>query len=94
MVFEAQCPECARLEFLGCRVRAPAARSGGATGVSHDSPRAQMCTFQGPGASNTTKIPGEDPKRGMKRRNVAGGKKHEILAPTPSGPIGFGPWLA
>ena len=26
-----------------------AARSGGAAGVSHDSPRAQMCTFQGSG---------------------------------------------
>ena len=31
--------KCARLEFSGCRVRAPAARSGGAAGVSHDSPR-------------------------------------------------------
>ena len=46
VVFEAsRALKCARLEFSGCRVRAPAARSGGAAGVSHDSPRAQTCTF-------------------------------------------------
>ena len=41
-------------EFSGCRVRAPAARSGGAAGVSHDSPRAQTCTFEVPTDQNTT----------------------------------------
>ena len=30
-----------------------------------------MCTFEGPGASNTTKIPREDPKRG-KKENCGG----------------------
>ena len=46
-----------------------------------DSPRAQTCTFQGPGASNTTKIPREDPQKKGKRE-----KKREISGPTPSAP--------
>ncbi len=44
-------------------MRALAARSGGAAGVSHDSPRAQTCTFQGSGLQNTTKIQREDTQR-------------------------------
>ena len=36
--------KCARLFWLSCE--APAARSGGVAGVSHDSPRAQTCTFE------------------------------------------------
>ena len=50
-------------------MRAPAARSGGAAGVSHDSPRAQTCTFEGPGLQkhqqNSTKGPQRE--RRMKR---------------------------
>ena len=50
-----------------CRVRAPAARSGGAAGVSHDSPRAQTCTFDGPGLhkhhQNSTRRPPERHKK-------------------------------
>ena len=83
VVFEAAgALKCARLEFSGCRVRAPAARSGGAVGVSHDSPRAQMCTFQGSGLQkhqqNSTKGPQERERR---MKIVAGGgkKKSEIL---------------
>ena len=38
-----------------------------AAGVSHDSPRAQTCTFLGSGASNTTKIQREDTQRDTKR---------------------------
>ena len=73
--------KCARLEFSGCRVRAPAARSGGAAGVSHDSPRAQTCTFQGSGLQkhqqNSTQGPQERERR---MKIVAGGKKKsEIL---------------
>ena len=62
-------------------MRAPAARSGGAAGVSHDNPRAQMCTFEGPGASNTTKIQRKGPTReGEKKQNCGGReKKSEIL---------------
>ena len=56
--------------------------------VSHDSPRAQTCTFEGPGASNTTKIPREDPQRGKKRMNFAAGegKKARNFGPPPFGP--------
>ena len=62
--------------------RAPAARSGGAAGVSHDSPRAQMCTFQGSGLQkhqqNSTKGPQERERR-MKIVAGRGKKKSEIL---------------
>ena len=34
---------------LGLSCASPAARSGGAAGVSHDNQRAQTCTFEGPG---------------------------------------------
>ena len=41
----------------------------------------QMCTFQGPGASNTIKIPRKDPKREKKERKLwrEREKKREIL---------------
>ena len=58
-------------------------------GVSHDSPRAQTCTFEGPGASNTTKIPREDPQREKKNENGGGrGKKARNFGPPPFGPLG------
>ena len=44
--FEGPVLECARLEFSGCRGEALAAPK--AAGVSHDNPRAQTCTFEGP----------------------------------------------
>ena len=57
-------------------MRAPAARSGGAAGVSHDSPRAQLCTFQCSGLQkhqqNSTKGPQE---REIRMKIVAGGGK-------------------
>ena len=74
--------KCARLEFSGCRVRAPPARSGGAAGVSHDSPRAQMCTSGFRRFKNPTKIQRKDPQERERRMKiVAGGekKKSEIL---------------
>ena len=39
----------------------------GAAGASHDSPRAQTCTFEDPGASNTTNIPRRDTQGDTKR---------------------------
>ena len=54
----------------------------------------QTCTFERPGASNTTKIPREDPQRGKKRTNFVAGegkKKREILGPHRSGPHPSGP---
>ena len=55
--------------------RAPAAWFGGAAGASHDSPRAQTCTFQGTCAQNT-------PRDTQKERNDGGKgkKKSEIWA--------------
>ena len=47
-------------------------------------PRAlQTCTFDGPGASNTTKIPREDPQEMEERMKIVGRgkKKREILGP-------------
>ena len=70
--------KCARLEFSGCRVRAPVARSGG---VSHDNLRAQTCSYEGPGPRQHTtqhntphnksnvqqERPAETPKVGISR---------------------------
>ena len=43
----------------------------------------QKCTFEGPGASNTTKIPREDPEREKKAKMEAGeGKKAHTSGPT------------
>ena len=71
-------------------MRALAARSGGAAGVSHDSPRAQMCTFQGPGLSKTpTKFHERTPRERKKNENCGGRreKKSEILGgPAEGGP--------
>ena len=63
--------------------------SGGPPGLAHDSPRTQTCTFERPGASNTTKIPRKRPKEREKRMKNCGGrgkKKREILGPHHSGP--------
>ena len=51
-------------------------------------PRAQTCTFQGPGASNTTKIPRRDPHEREERKKMVaekGEKKREILGTHPTG---------
>ena len=44
----------------------PRARSGGAARVSHDSPRAQTCTFERPGLQTPPKFHEKTPKRGRK----------------------------
>ena len=49
-------------------------------------PRTQTCTFEGPGASNTTKIPQEHTEREGKKNVVGEGRKREILGPPTSGP--------
>ena len=58
----------------------------------------QTCTFERPSASNTPKIPREDPQRGKKRTNFAAGqgkKARNFGPPTlrapPFGPPPFGP---
>ena len=65
----------------------------------------QMCTFERPGASNTTKIPREDTQRGKKRTNFAAGEGNKsakfwplppplptLRASHPSGPHFFWVW--
>ena len=66
--------------------------------ASHDSPRAQTCTFEGPGLKkNTTKIQREDPREREKKQSENGcgrGKKEsEILGSLgEGGPGEEGPW--
>ena len=62
VVFEAPGPSNVNVWSSWVVVRSPGGF--GAAGVSHHSQRAQTFTFEGPGASNTTKIPREDPQRG------------------------------
>ena len=42
--------------------------------ASHDSPKALTCTFQDPGASNTTKIPRKDPQEREERMKIVAGE--------------------
>ena len=93
-----------------CRIEAAIAAlrdDDGQAGASHDSPRAQTCTFQGPGPSNTTKIQREDTQRDTERvkrwrerdrkaRNVGTppfGAPPTLLGPTFSGAHPPGPTL-
>ena len=53
------------------RFQAPASPpQGGAAGASHDNLRAQTCTFERTGASNTTKIPRKRPKEREKEKTT------------------------
>ena len=64
-----------------------------AAGVSHDSPRAQTCTFEGPGASETPpKFHEKTPRQRQKNRKWGREveKKSEILGPPPFGETAFG----
>ena len=62
--------KCARALGLSCET--PAAS--GPPGLHTTTRELQTYTFDGPGASNTTKIPREDPQRGKKRTNFAAGE--------------------
>ena len=57
-------------------MRAPPARSGGAAGVSHDSPRAQTCTFERPVFKTPPKFNEKTPREEEKNEFFGGrGKK-------------------
>ena len=80
--------------WLSCGTPAAPTRPGRRS--SHTTTRElQTCTFERPGATNTTKIPRKRPKERAKRlkKTVAGEgtKKREILGPHPSGPHPSGP---
>ena len=60
----------------------------GPPGLAHDNPRTPNVHVRAP-ASDATKIPREDPQRGMKRTNFPAGerkKNSKFWAPHPSGP--------
>ena len=59
---------CSHLEFSGCCVK-------WSRRVSHDSPRAEMCTFEGPGASNTHQNPRENSQRRQQKERNGGGER-------------------
>ena len=59
---------------------APAAWSGGAAGVSHDSPTTQTCTFQAPALQNT-KFHEKTPRETQKERNGGGKRKSAKFCP-------------
>ena len=67
----------------------------GPSGLHTTARELQTCTFQGPGASNTTKIPRKDPQEREKERKWRRerGKKSEILGPAPFGAPPEGPTL-
>ena len=55
-------------------------------GASHDSRELQTCTFDGPGASNTTKIRKDQQEREKRMKIVAGkGKRARNFVPPPFG---------
>ena len=71
---------------LGLSCETPAAS--GPPGLLTTARELQTCTFQGPGASNTTKIPRKDPKREKEERKLwreEGKKSAKFWAPHPSG---------
>ena len=67
------------VRLLACRVPA----TSGPPGLHTTTRELQTCTFQGPGTSNTTKIPRKDPKTEKKERKLwrESEKKREILGP-------------
>ena len=72
-------------------MRAPAAPSGGAAGVSHDSPRAQSCTFEGSGLQKHNQNSTRRPPEREEKNEFSGGrgkKKNEILGGPGEGGLG------
>ena len=87
VVFEAPGRSNVHVWALGLLRETPAAL--GPAGLLSTTRELQTRTFERPGASNTTKIPREDPPEREERMKISGGreKKSEIWAsPTPSGP--------
>ena len=96
-VFEDQDPQMCTFGLFGCRVKPRRPHQTGPPGLAHDKKKnreLQTCTFEGPGASNTTKIPRKRPKE-MGKRNKQLWREREKKArnfgPPPFGPPPFGP---
>ena len=98
VVFEGRDPQMCTSGLSGCRVKPR--RALGPPGFHTTTIELQTHTIQGSGASDTTKIPREDPPRERRKNDISGGrekKKREILGPPPtpnpshpSGPPPFG----
>ena len=74
-------------ELVRCRVKPRRLRD--RRGLHTTTRELQTCTFERPGASNTTKIPREDPPREGRKNEIFGGRKKKsakFWAPHPSGP--------
>ena len=83
-------PQMCTFGLSGCRVEPR--RLLGLPGLHTTTRELQTCTLEPPGASNTTKIPREDPRREEKRTNYEAGegkKSANFLALHPSGPHFF-----
>ena len=91
-VFEGRDPQMCTFGLSGCRVKPRRPHQTGPPGLHTTTRELQTRTFERPGASNTTKIPREDPQRGKKRTNfVAGdGKKARNFGP----PTLRAPWVS
>ena len=95
------------LGLSGCRVEPRRTHQTGPPGLHTTTRELQTRTFERPGASNTTKIPRENPQRERRRNEISGGREQKksakfwaphpsgptLRAPNPSGPTfsGFGP---
>ena len=64
-----------------------------AAGVSHDNPRAQTCTFEGRGASNTTKFQREDLHEGRKERKQISKRQADLQTAFGAGQLQEPFWL-
>ena len=98
-------PEKVEARREGLRPKGGSPKGGGPRGVGprgvgarrgpqrfHTTAESQTCTLEGPGASNTTKIPREDPQREKKSENGSGEmeKKREILGGPAEGGLAEG----
>ena len=91
-VFEDRDPQIT-FGLSGCRVKPGGPTRPGRRGSHTTARELQTCTFHGPGASNTTKIPRKDKKERERRKKIVAGKgkkKREILGPPPH-PSGLHP---
>ena len=75
-----------------CRVETPAAL--GPPGLHTTTRELQTCTFEGPGAANTTKIPRKDPLERKKERKLWRAREKKSAKFWASQPSGLHPWGA
>ena len=95
-VLERRSPSMCAFRVLGLSCETSGPTRPGRRGSHTTARELQTCTFQGPCASNTTKIPREDPQRDTMRRKrwrEREKKSAKFWAPHPRGPTLRGPTL-